>query len=183
MNLLQDFVTRLSGECAVLVRVAACQGSVPREVGAWMAVFAHHQFNTIGGGHLELQALTQARALLNGAESSPVQRYALGPSLGQCCGGVVELSYETVQAADAEALLQRLQPRHQAVALFGGGHVGHALVRVLEELPFEVCWIDSRDEVFTSHTQVQLRCEHCDPVHSAVPGLKPGMLATLIISS
>ena len=174
MNLLNDFLTRLLSERAVLVRVDACQGSVPRGVGAWMAVFAQHQVNTVGGGHLELQALTQARALLRGGQASPVLRYALGPSLGQCCGGVVDLAYETVQATDAEALRRRLQPDRQAVALFGGGHVGQALVRVLLNLPFEVCWIDSRDEIFPSSVPAQVRCEHCDPVHSAVGALEPG---------
>ena len=180
MSLLQEFLVRLAGERAVLVRVAACQGSAPREVGAWMAVFAQHQINTIGGGHLELQALAQARALLGGAEAPSWVRYALGPSLGQCCGGVVDLAFEPVQEADAAALRRRLQARLRPVALFGGGHVGQALVRALQRLPFEVCWIDSRDEIFPSPVPAQVDCEHCDPVHAAVPTLAPGSLVLIM---
>jgi xanthine dehydrogenase accessory factor len=56
-------------------------------------------------------------------------------------------AFRVVDAADAPALRQRLAPR-QPVALFGGGHVGQALVRVLAPLPFALHWMDSRDEVF-----------------------------------
>jgi len=101
-------------------------------------------------------------------------RVALGPSLGQCCGGVVQLRFERVEAGDAAALAQRLgSPRLTPVALFGGGHVGHALARVLEPLPFALDWIDSRDGVFPPGVAPRVRCEHSDPVQAAVPGLAP----------
>lgn len=79
---------------------------------------------------------------------SAVLRFALGPSLGQCCGGVVFLRFTVVGAGERAALAQRLAPRRTPVALFGAGHVGHALVRVLSALPFALTWIDSRDSVF-----------------------------------
>ena len=43
------------------------------------------------------------------------------------------------------------------MALFGGGHVGHALVRVLTHLPLQVSWIDSRDEIFPADLPVNVR--------------------------
>jgi xanthine dehydrogenase accessory factor len=95
----------LAIEPAVWVRVAEVQGSGPREEGAWMAVFARGQVGTIGGGHLEWQALAHARAALAGAPLQARQRYALGPSLGQCCGGVVHLALQAVTAADTPALV------------------------------------------------------------------------------
>ncbi len=179
------FLTRLAHEPAVLVRVASTQGSVPREAGTWMAVFADALVGTIGGGHLEYEAIARARAQLRGegaqgnepASPEPPLRFALGPALGQCCGGVVHLRFERVGARDVPALAQgladELAGRLAPVALFGGGHVGHALVRVLAPLPFRLTWIDSRDEVFPEPVPARVVCEHSDPVQAAVPGLAP----------
>ncbi|MCJ7799944.1 MAG: xanthine dehydrogenase accessory protein XdhC, partial [Polaromonas sp.] len=79
------FLTRLLFEPAVLVQVASTRGSVPREAGTWMAVFADALVGTIGGGHLEYQAIANARAQLPSASATggPVTlRFALGPALG-----------------------------------------------------------------------------------------------------
>lgn len=208
-------MTNLSGLLDGLKRAAAClvtvestQGSVPRETGAWMAVFADRVVGTIGGGHLELQAIGEARVRLGraqenraaavagcgagssvdvntaprlGAGADPVTptdtaslRFALGPALGQCCGGVVHLRLQIVSAADARALTVRLAPHLHPVALFGGGHVGHALARVLAPLPFALTWIDSRDGIFPPTVPEGVVCEHSDPVQGAVPALAAG---------
>ncbi len=174
---LSDALARLARQDAVLVQVAATQGSVPREAGAWMLVWPDALAGTVGGGQLELQAIAQARAL--GAQVSPsgremVHRYPLGPSLGQCCGGVVHLRFECVGAADAGALAERLMPVRVPLALFGGGHVGHALVRALAPLPFAITWIDSRDGIFPEGVAPNVRCEHSEPVQAAVGDLAPG---------
>lgn len=175
--LLDAFLARLRTEPAVLVLVQRTQGSVPREAGAWMAVFAETAIGTIGGGHLEWDALRQAREHLAGAENANAlwtRSTVLGPRLGQCCGGALELRFEPVRAEHIERLNQWLQPRLTPLALFGGGHVGHALVQALAPLPFAVQWIDSRDDVFASETPPQVQTEHSDPVHAAVHHLAPG---------
>jgi xanthine dehydrogenase accessory factor len=59
------------------------------------------------------------------------------------------------------------------VALFGGGHVGRAVVRVLAALPMALTWIDSRDEIFPGDLPANVRCEHSDPVQAEVAGLTP----------
>lgn len=98
---------------AILVTVAQVEGSGPREPGAKMVVTAVGQFDTIGGGHLELQAIRIAREMLDEGLSLSrerrLQRFSLGPSLGQCCGGVVHLAFERVTAASADyfSFLQR----------------------------------------------------------------------------
>jgi xanthine dehydrogenase accessory factor len=69
------------------VVVAQTRGSVPREVGAAMLVWADGQSGTIGGGTLEFEAVARAR----GAGRDRVDRIALGPGVGQCCGGAVVL--------------------------------------------------------------------------------------------
>ena len=177
------FLAMLAMQPAILVRVAATQGSVPRQAGAWMAVFIDAVIGTIGGGHLEFQAIAQARAALGAGGdfgkfsetgAAPMQtRFALGPSLGQCCGGVVRLDFKPVGAADAPALARDLCLSLMPVALFGGGHVGHALAQVLAPLPFALTWIDSRDGVFPQDLPAHVVCEQSDPVQSAVSGLAP----------
>ncbi|HXE48690.1 MAG TPA: xanthine dehydrogenase accessory protein XdhC [Ramlibacter sp.] len=166
--------SRLLSEDAVLVTVEATQGSVPREAGTWMAVFAADVVGTIGGGHIEFQAIDEARQRLAGRPGEPVRQFALGPSLGQCCGGVVRVRFERIGAADAPALQARLAVRLTPLALFGGGHVGKALVNVLATLPFAVTWIDSRDEIFPSQVPANVFPEHSDPVQAAVADLAPG---------
>lgn len=171
---MNSFTLRLADEDAVLVTVAATEGSAPRDPGAWMVVFADAVVGTIGGGHLELTAIAQARRRLAGEPGESQQRYALGPSLGQCCGGVVHLAFERVGAADAASLQRRLAPQGAPVALFGGGHVGTALVQALAPLPFQLTWIDSRDEIFPPLVSPTVRCEHSDPVQAAVAQLPAG---------
>ena len=168
----------------MLVTVAQVEGSGPREVGAWMAVTGTACIDTIGGGALEFDAIARARKLLADGVQTAMQRVALGPSLGQCCGGVVHLRYERLTAADAMGLRDRLQPAADGlnVALFGGGHVGQAIVTLLGRLPARVQWIDSRDEVFppsllTGHVEA----EHSEPVQAAVASVRPG--ASVLIMS
>lgn len=169
---------------ALLVSVEAARGSAPREAGAWMAVFADSVVNTIGGGQLEFQAIAQARQRLAGAAldgssaATSTLRYPLGPALGQCCGGVVWLRYQPITAAQAPALRQRLLAQRaatlQPVALFGAGHVGQALVRLLLRLPYQITWIDSRAQIFPEPTEAGVVCEQSDPLAAAVPDLAAG---------
>ncbi len=181
MSDVPELLLRLETADAVWVRVAEVQGSAPREVGAWMAVFADGQVGTIGGGHLEWQVLAHARAVLAGAPLQARQRHALGPSLGQCCGGVVCLDLERVTAADIPRLRQQLTQAGHLLALFGGGHVGRALIHALSPLPFALTWVDSRDGIFPPDVPAGVVCEHSDPVHGAVRDLAPGS-AVLIMS-
>ncbi len=157
--------------------VQAHRGSVPREAGAWMAVFSSTSIGSIGGGHLEWQAIEQARAQLGGQAGAQLRRFALGPSLGQCCGGEVTLQFEPVSSSDRPRLRQHLaaqQALWPPVALFGGGHVAAALVQVLGHLPFLVHWLDSRDGIFPETLPVNVHAEHSEPVKRAVAGLAPG---------
>jgi len=177
----QELLKRLASQDAVLVTVAHTRGSVPREAGAWMAVFAHGALGTVGGGRLELDASQHARALLQHAGGARQMRYPLGPALGQCCGGEVTLAFEPVSGADATALALRLDPRQWPVALFGGGHVGRAIATVLATLPLRLQWIDSREEIFPSDLPAGVQCEHSDPVHAAVATL-PAQSRVLVMS-
>ena len=172
---LDRFLQQLSVAPAVLVTVSRTLGSVPREAGTLMAVWPAGQVGTIGGGHLEWDAVRRARDGLANAAVQPWEHgEALGPSLGQCCGGVVELRFEPVDSAQAAALRDRLTPALTPLALFGGGHVGQAIVRALAPLPFAVRWIDSRDGVFPADLPPGVCTEHSEPVQDAVRDLVPG---------
>ncbi|HEU5434777.1 MAG TPA: xanthine dehydrogenase accessory protein XdhC [Telluria sp.] len=89
---------------AVLVTVAIAEGSVPRGPGTRMMVAPDRFAGTVGGGHLELRAIEIGRAMLIDGRQRHFERFPLGPSLGQCCGGVVHLAFEQCSAADAALL-------------------------------------------------------------------------------
>lgn len=90
-----------AGQPAVLVTVVRADGSTPREAGATMLVGHSATADTIGGGHLEWLATAAARDLLSKGGHPQVMRCALGASLGQCCGGVVWLALERIEAREA----------------------------------------------------------------------------------
>jgi xanthine dehydrogenase accessory factor len=93
---------------AVLVTVARVEGSVPREPGARMLVDAQGFRGTIGGGHLEHRALEMARAMLEqGGGAAHLERFPLGPKLGQCCGGIAWLAFEMADAEQLKLLAAR----------------------------------------------------------------------------
>ena len=175
MRWITTLLQQLATGPAVLVSVLATRGSVPRDAGTWMAVFATDLVATVGGGRLEKDAIDLARAMLaRGPGSSEQHSFSLGPALGQCCGGEVRLQFEWISTQDRDTLALRLAPVHTPVALFGGGHVGQALVQVLGLLPVDVLWVDSRDEVFPQDPPANVRTEHSDPVEAAVSGLVAG---------
>ena len=157
-----------AGRQAMLVQVLAHRGSVPREAGTRMLVAADAVAGTIGGGHLEWLAITRARALLAAGTTAPQdQAIALGPTLGQCCGGALTLRTAPLDAAALvawpdEAPLFTLQ-------LYGAGHVGRAIVRLLDALPCRVTWIDEREAEFPaepSAAHIQRLC--VEPVEAEV---------------
>jgi xanthine dehydrogenase accessory factor len=174
VSLQSVLLDQLQREAGVLVTVDSTRGSAPREAGTWMAVFSSTTVATVGGGHLEFDAIAHARTLLQHGTGDLAVRYALGPSLGQCCGGEVVLHFERIGAADVAALRQRLTRAYVPIALFGGGHVGRAVVQVLATLPMQLTWVDSRDEIFPADLPANVQCEHSDPVHAAVADLQPG---------
>ena len=167
-----------AGRPAMLVQVLASRGSVPREAGTRMLVAADAVAGTIGGGHLEWQAIARARRQLAAGTSlgatGPVdQTIALGPTLGQCCGGALTLRTQPLDAAALaawpdEAPLFTLQ-------LYGAGHVGRAIVALLATLPCRVLWLDEREAEFPadpSPPHVERRC--VEPVQTEVRQAPPG---------
>jgi xanthine dehydrogenase accessory factor len=149
----------------VQVKLAATRGSTPREAGVSMLVGEDRVEGSIGGGQLEFRAIATARELLAqwsshppGAGAAHHERLALGPALGQCCGGAVELAYTPSE-------LDGLAPPEPLffLQLHGAGHVGRAIARLLRTLPCEVQWIDEREDMFASWQEAQQRDGQASP--------------------
>ena len=82
----------------VLVTILDVRGSAPREVGAKMIVFRDASLGSIGGGTLEHECIRHAVGMLDGKHDIEQRRFALGPQLGQCCGGAVSVVFERVRS-------------------------------------------------------------------------------------
>jgi xanthine dehydrogenase accessory factor len=96
---------------AVMATVAATRGSAPREAGARLIATARHTYGTIGGGHLEFEAIRIAReALASSAEGAWLARFPLAARLGQCCGGVATVLFQAFDAG-ASAVLEDIARR------------------------------------------------------------------------
>ena len=138
-------------QAAVVIEVTQAEGSVPREAGTRMLVSATQVLGTIGGGHLELKAIATAREMLKTDDLTPRSEHiALGPALGQCCGGAVTLAFHTLDA-DSLARWPDTPPLFH-LQLYGAGHVGRAIATLLATLDVTVDWIDERDDEFPAAT-------------------------------
>jgi xanthine dehydrogenase accessory factor len=141
--------------CA-LISVLSTKGSTPRNTDAWMIVTSDGFHGSIGGGTVEWKVMAEAQAMLNKNIKKRVLDFQLGPDLGQCCGGRMQIAIELYDAnslpkSDIETTEQR------KIYLFGAGHVGRALVLALAPLPFEVQWIDPRPNAFPNLAPTNMR--------------------------
>ncbi len=165
---------RAGGRAAVVVEVLTSRGSVPREAGTRMLVATDEVVGTIGGGHLELKAIDQARQLLvSGAMGPATEDIALGPTLGQCCGGALTLRY-TALSHDDPAHWPLPAPRF-FLQLYGAGHVGRAITQLLSGIDCRVQWIDEREDQFPAGPlppHIEKLC--VEPVEAEVRLAPPG---------
>ncbi len=170
LRAVRDLRTRR--EAAVLVTVVAVRGHAPREAGAKMVVSAGGSWGTVGGGNLEAGATTRARALLAAAAAEPVTWTAALSDRApyehgvQCCGGEVTVLLEPL-------------PVVPAVAVFGVGHVGLELARVLARRDLELHLVDSRPEQLTGERLSVLADARAALHVHAVPVLPELVLAEL----
>lgn len=160
------------GTCA-MISVVKVEGSTPREAGARIVVTPLGFHGTIGGGTLEWQAIAKAQALLGNPAQHKLSDHSLGPDLGQCCGGRVQLVTEVFARGDLAVAMdfaareekgvfavtgriltpdfsEHFGDSNRKLYLFGAGHVGRALILALAPLPFDVIWIDPREGAFPS---------------------------------
>jgi xanthine dehydrogenase accessory factor len=125
----------------VLVTVTDVKGSSPRGVGAKMLVLGDGATEeTIGGGVLEREAVTEARAAL-GSGASYSRTYQLRPegdhALGSLCGGEVTVFFEPHVPA-------------RTLLVIGAGHIGQKLCACAGMLDYRVVVLDARADMVTS---------------------------------
>ena len=149
---------RAAREAGVLVTVTDVRGHTPREGGAKMVVSATATWASIGGGNLEEEAVRRARGLLRSGTTTP-ESYLRSLSDKapfqhgvQCCGG------------EATVLLEPL-PVVPAVAIFGVGHVGLELARILARHDLDLHLVDSRE--------THLEAARLAPLADAVAAVHP----------
>ncbi len=121
---------------------------------------------TIGGGQLEYMAIDAARAMLKQSINHRAMDIPLGPEIGQCCGGRVELSLQRMDRQSRDEVVSQEAAERAALPhlyIFGAGHVGRALAQFCELLPLRTILIDSRsEELQQCSALVELR-------HTALP--------------
>jgi xanthine dehydrogenase accessory factor len=134
---------RDDGLPGVLVTVVEVRGHAPRDAGAKMVVGSDHIWGSVGGGNLEEAAVTRARTMIAEGATQPAMQeaalsaHAANPHGQQCCGGVVRLLLEPLAA-------------RPVVAIFGVGHVGHELARIMSRLEIQLHLVDTRADQLDS---------------------------------
>ncbi|MCZ8042502.1 MAG: xanthine dehydrogenase accessory protein XdhC [Beijerinckiaceae bacterium] len=169
------FLARHLADGAILVALTRAAGSTPREAGATMVASATGAAGTIGGGQLEFHCLDMAREMLETGETERLLDIPLGPQMGQCCGGRVQVSLKRATSADLAMQLARERAEAEArpaVLVFGAGHTGRALVEALAPLPLRVTLIDDRDGVLDGLPAAVTCIRMADPV-AAVTAAPP----------
>ncbi|MCW4456684.1 xanthine dehydrogenase accessory protein XdhC [Microbacterium sp. MPKO10] len=151
-------------ESHVLVTLASVRGHTPRDGGAKMVVSASDTWGTIGGGNLEATATDRARAMLESGAASPelitlnLSDKAPAEYGVQCCGGEVTMLLEPLRQSPS-------------VAIFGMGHVGHELARILARHDLHLTLVDSREDAVAADglTGIDGGTATIDVHHAAVP--------------
>ncbi len=168
-------------EPGVLVTVTDVRGHAPRDPGAKMVVAEARAWGSVGGGNLEETAVARARAMLAAGADEPEQ-LALGLTDRartehgrQCCGGEVSLLLEPL-------------PVVPAVAVFGVGHVGLEVARILAGHDLDLHLVDSRAHQLTPERlapveagEAQVRVHHA-PVPELALGSVPAGTHVLVMT-
>ncbi|MFD8171839.1 xanthine dehydrogenase accessory protein XdhC [Streptomyces sp. NPDC059709] len=133
---------RARRESGVLVTVATVRGHAPRDAGAKLVVGHTETWGSIGGGNVEAVAIDRAREMITTSRTEPeLLDFALNDKVTnqhgvQCCGGAVSVLLEPL-------------PVVRAVAIFGVGHVGLELARILARQDLDLHLVDNRSDMLT----------------------------------
>lgn len=178
LDALQEFRDRRTP--AVVVTLAIVRGHAPRNGGAKMVVSPDEVFGTVGGGNLEATAISRAREMLAAGSAEPqlltltLSDKATTEYGVQCCGGEVTMMLEPMRVVPA-------------VAIFGVGHVGWELARILARHEMDLHLIDSRTEMISAErigepghggvfadAVARVHVTHAPVPEAALTGLPPG---------
>lgn len=150
---LKEFLATHSS--VIRVALTRVRGSSPRNEGTEMFVSAQALWGTIGGGQLEFMAIQAAQDMLQSGDLEREMDVPLGPEIGQCCGGRVEIRLIRMRSSDKRAAGERARQTEAAlphVYVMGAGHVGRALAELFQHLPVKCILIDARPEEIARNT-------------------------------
>lgn len=155
---------RDSGRAGVLITVIAVRGHAPRDAGAKMVVGSERTWGSIGGGNLEEAAIVRARTMItDGAGEVVTETVKLNPHAKndfgrQCCGGEVTILFEPLAA-------------RPTIAIFGVGHVGFEIARIVSRWDARLVLVDSRSAELDPLRLVEITDGDADvTVHRAATG-------------
>ena len=136
-------------------------GSSPRNSDTEMFISETDTLGTIGGGQLEYLVINHSKKMIAENIKKDILKISLGPEIGQCCGGKVEVSLLEMYEKDKCLALNRFDKKDKNlphVYVMGAGHVGRALALQLQHLPVRCVLIDSRvDELAKCSADVETR--------------------------
>jgi len=131
----------------VKAKIIEVKGSSPNNLNDIILISTDTIFGTIGGGNLEYLVIDEAKKLLDKNIVNKVMNIPLGPGIGQCCGGYVQIKLSlhsnSEDALKNENIIDNFKPN---LYIFGSGHIGQALISKLENINFNTFIIDSRED-------------------------------------
>ena len=132
-------------EDIIKAKIIKAEGSVPRKIGDYMLISKEDIFGTIGGGQLEFIVINKSKELIkNNIRKSEILSIPLGPGIGQCCGGYVQI-HLTYHEDGKKSLENSIE--NKDLFIFGAGHIGQALSFKSLDLNFNVHLVDSRKDL------------------------------------
>ena len=130
----------------VKAKIFNIKGSSPNNIDDLILISNDTIFGTIGGGNLEYLIVKEAKKLIDNKINKKSLNIALGPNIGQCCGGYVQIKL-SLHKNSLEALKNEklYDDKNTNLYIFGAGHIGQALISKLENINFNTFLIDSRE--------------------------------------
>ena len=131
----------------IKVKIINVKGSSPNKINDFMLVAPKEIFGTIGGGNLEYLVIEESKLMLKNKSKRKKLNIPLGPGIGQCCGGYVEIILTLHKDTDAAMKDEKVNDSFKEdLYIFGAGHIGQALIQTIGNLNFTTYLIDSREE-------------------------------------
>ena len=128
-------------------KILDVKGSSPNNIDDIILISQDTIFGTIGGGNLEYLVIDEAKKILDKKVKNKILNIPLGPGIGQCCGGYVQIKLSlhknSKDALKNENLKKNIKPN---LYIFGSGHIGQAIISKLENINFNTFIIDSRED-------------------------------------